>query len=133
MPLIVLNNLTITGNTTFTGTTGWTCTNLLCSALNSVIILQNLVTYTTTTSVNMLGANTQRITMRSNAAGARAIWTFNGNNQSMVYVNPLRIDSSLGQTIWSFAAVIDTTPLPEATQNWNPGTKPETQGITFVN
>jgi len=134
-PLSISNNLTLNagGGTTFTGASGWTCANLLSSALSSNIILQNSITYTTTTSVNMLGANAQRITMRSNAAGARAIWTFNGNNQSMVYVNPLRIDSSLGQTIWSFAAVIDTTPPAEATQNWNPGTKPETQGITFVN
>jgi hypothetical protein len=81
----------------------------------------------------MLGTNANKILMTSNAAGARAIWTFNGNNQSMVYVSATRIDSDLGQTIWSFGGVIALTPLPEATRNWNPGTKPETQGITFVN
>jgi hypothetical protein len=125
--------LTINGNNTFNGTAGWTCANLICSTPNAIITLQNLITYTTTTSVNMLGSNAQKILMTSNAAGARAIWTFNGNNQSMVYVSATRIDSDLGQTIWSFGGVIALTPLPEATRNWNPGTKPETQGITFVN
>jgi hypothetical protein len=127
------NNLTLNGNAVFQGTAGWTCANLICSTAGSTITLQNLITYTTTTSVNMLGTNANKILMTSNAAGARAIWTFNGNNQSMVYVSATRIDSDLGQTIWSFGGVIALTPLPEATRNWNPGTKPETQGITFVN
>jgi hypothetical protein len=127
------NNLTLNGNAAFQGTAGWTCANLICSTAGITITLQNLITYTTTTSVNMLGTNAQKILMTSNAAGARTIWTFNGNTQSMVYVSATRIDSDLGQTIWSFGGVIALTPLPEATRNWNPGTKPETQGITFVN
>jgi hypothetical protein len=83
----------------------------------------------------MLGSNAQRITMRSSDLTAPydlAIWTFNGNTQSMIYVNATAIDSSLGQTIWSFLGT-PPTGIDPSTQNWNPGTKPETQGITFVN
>jgi hypothetical protein len=135
-PLVILNNLTITGtNTTFAGTAGWTCGNLLCSVSNAFITLQSLITYTTTTSVNMLGSNAQRILMRSSDLSAPydlAIWTFNGNTQSMIYVNATAIDSDFGQTIWSFIGT-PPTGIDPSTRNWNPGTKPETQGITFVN
>lgn len=123
--------LTILGTSmVFTGTAGWICDNLLCSVPNAIITLQSLITYTTSTSANMLGTNAQKILMRSSDLTAPydlAIWTFNGNTQSIVYVSATAIDSSLGQTIWSFGGVIDPS-----TQNWNPGTKPETQGITFI-
>jgi hypothetical protein len=82
----------------------------------------------------MLGANASRILMRSSDLTIPydlAIWTFNGNTQSMVYVNATAINSSLGQTIWSFQGT--TNGIDPSTLNWNPGTKPETQGITFVN
>jgi hypothetical protein len=133
----IQNNLTLaaTGNVTFAGTAGWTCANLLCSTAGRIITLQSLVTYTTTTSVNMLGANASRIIMRSSDLTAPydlAIWTLvNGATQSMVYVSATAIDSSLGQTIWSFQGT--TNGIDPSTLNWNPGTKPETQGITFVN
>jgi hypothetical protein len=127
--------LTILGTSiVFTGSAGWTCDNLICSTQGTTITLQSLITYTTTTSVNMLGANASRILMRSSDLTIPydlAIWTFNGNTQSMVYVNATAINSSLGQTIWSFQGT--TNGIDPSTLNWNPGTKPETQGITFVN
>jgi hypothetical protein len=134
---IIQNNLTIaaTNNVTFDGTAGWTCANLICITAGRIITLQSLVTYTTTTSVNMLGSNASRILMRSSDLTIPydlAIWTLvNGATQSMVYVSATAIDSSLGQTIWSFQGT--TNGIDPSTLNWNPGTKPETQGITFVN
>jgi hypothetical protein len=133
----IQNNLTLaaTNNVTFDGTAGWTCANLLCSTAGRTITLQSLVTYTTTTSVNMLGTNALRILMRSSDLTIPydlAIWTLvNGATQSMVYVSATAINSSLGQTIWSFQGT--TNGIDPSTLNWNPGTKPETQGITFVN
>jgi len=132
--LTILGSLTLNVTPTFAGTAGWTCANLLCSVPASTITLQSLITYTTTTSVSMLGSNAQRIIMRSSDTTIPydlAIWTFNGNTQSMVYVSATAIDSSLGQTIWSFQGT--TNGIDPSTLNWNPGTKPETQGITFVN
>jgi len=117
LPLIVTNNLTLNGTTVFTGTAGWTCANLLCSVAGT-ITLQNSVSYRTTTSVNLLGTNLQRITMTSNDATVRAIWTLDqGATQSIVYVDGTRINSSLGQTIWSFGSTLTNT------LNWNVGSQ----------
>jgi hypothetical protein len=133
----IQSNLTFgaLGSVVFAGTAGWTCANLICSTAGRTITLQSLITYTTTTSVNMLGSNAARILMRSSDLTIPydlAIWTLvNGATQSMVYVSAIAIDSSLGQTIWSFQGT--TNGIDPSTLNWNPGTKPETQGITFVN
>jgi hypothetical protein len=133
----IQSNLTFgaLGSVVFAGTAGWTCANLICSTAGRTITLQSLITYTTTTSVNMLGSNAQRILMRSSDLTIPydlAIWTLvNGATQSMVYVSATAIDSDFGQTIWSFQGT--TNGIDPSTRNWNPGTKPETQGITFVN
>lgn len=128
-PLTVTNNLTIGGNNTFSGTSGWNCANLLCSTNGSIITLQTGNTYNTTTNVNMLGIDTSRISMVSSSTSGRAIWTLSPlATQSMVYVNGTRIDSSLGQTIWSFGP-----PVLTDTINWNSGSKPRPVAWTFVN
>jgi len=120
--LVINGNLTLS-NCTFNGTTGWTCTNLICSTTGSTITLQNSIGYRTTTSVNLLGTNASRITMISNSGSIRAIWTLDqGASQSVVYVNGTRIDSSLGQTIWSFAGALTNT------INWGIGSRPPAYG-----
>lgn len=129
--LSITNNLTLNGAATFTGTVGWTCNNLIAQAAAATITLQSGVTYTTTTSVNMLGTNAQRITMRSNAPTVSyAIWTLqNPSTQSMVYVNGQGIDSSAGSTIWSFGGTITTSLVP---LNWGLGSPQITKAFTFV-
>ena len=115
------------GNVTFSGPAGWDCANLLCSTPNRIISLQSGSTYNTTTSVNMLGTDATRIVMSSSSLTTRAIWTLSPTaTQSLVYVNGTRIDSSLGQTIWSFGATLNDT------INWNLGTRPETAAHTFI-
>jgi hypothetical protein len=126
----IQNNLTLAsaGNVVFSGTTGWDCANLLCSTANRTIGLQAGNTYNTTNSVNMLGSDANRIVMSSSSVTDRAIWTLSGGaTQSMVYVNGTRIDSSLGQTIWSFGP-----PVLTDTINWNSGSRPETAAHTFI-
>jgi hypothetical protein len=131
-PLLVTNNLTLLGTSTFTGSAGWTCANLLCSTAASTLTLANNTTYRTTTSASLLGTSGSRITMISNLAASRSIWTLDyGANQSLTYVNGTRIDSSQGQTVWTFGGTVSTT--PPATLNWNVGTRPGTISYTFVN
>jgi hypothetical protein len=127
----ILGTLSLLGSATFAGTHGWTCGTLTCSASNSIIILQASVTYTTTTSVIMLGTNAQRITIRSNAPTVTyAIWTLqNPATQSMVYVNAQGINSNAGMTIYSFQGVVLTS-LPAL--NWFSGASQGTKAFTFV-
>ena len=126
----IQNNLTLaaTNNVTFAGTAGWTCANLICTTPARTITLQNSITYTTTTFANMVATAASPITMTSSSLSIRAIWTLNnGASQIMTYINGTRIDSSLGQTIYSFGGVLTDT------INWNQLTVPGTVAYTFVN
>jgi hypothetical protein len=120
---------------TFAGTAGWTCATLINTTNNSTITLQNNVTYRTTTGVQLVSSlTTQPITMVSNNASIRAIWTLDyGATQNIIYVNGTRIDSSLGQTIWTFGGLISTTPVGAETLNWRTGTRPGTIAYVFLN
>lgn len=133
--LTLSGTLQLNGTTTFTGTAGWTCATLLCTTNNSTITLQNSVTYRTTTGVQLVSSlTTLPITMISNNASIRAIWTLDyGATQNIIYVNGTRIDSSLGQTIWTFGGLISTTPLGAETLNWRTGTRPGTIAYVFLN
>ena len=126
------STLQLNGSTTFAGTAGWTCATLINTTNNSTITLQNSVTYRTTTGVQLVSSlTTQPITMQSVNASIRAIWTLDyGATQNIIYVNGTRIDSSLGQTIWTFGGLISTTPLGAETLNWRTGTRPGT--IAYV-
>jgi hypothetical protein len=132
--LLLINGiLTLSGATTFAGTFGWDCNNLICTTAGTFnITLQQLVTYRTRTAVSITGglATTVRPTMTSSGA-SNAIWTLDfGATQSLIYVNGTRIDSSGGQTIWSFGV----SPANIATTiNWNPGVPLRTVAYTFVN
>lgn len=123
--------LTLNGNNTFTGSAGWTCANLLCSNINTTQTLANISTgasYRTTTSASLTATSASRITMTSNSATTRSLWTLDyGAQQTLVYVNGTRIDSSLGQTIWTFGG------LRTDTVNWATGSRPGTSAYTFVN
>jgi len=132
-PISVSNNLTLaaTGNTTFTGSAGWTCANLICSTTGRTITLANSssgASYRTTTSASLTATAAGPILMTSNNATTRSLWTLDyGAQQSMIYVSGTRIDSSLGQTIWTFDGVRTDT------INWSTGSRPGTSAYTFVN
>jgi hypothetical protein len=132
-PLIVNSSILLTGSTTFTGTSGWDCSNLICSTAGAIFItLQHLVSYRTRLGVSITGgANAVRTTMRSSLVGTDAIWTLDfGATQSLIYVNGTDIDSSGGQTIWSFGVLITDV---NTSINWNPGVPLRTVVYTFVN
>jgi len=125
----IQNNLTLgsNGNVTFAGTAGWTCANLLCSTANRTITLQNSITYTTTGSASLIGAFGSAISMTSNDANLRAIWTLRpGATQDIIYVNGTRIDSSGGQTIWTLGGTTNST------LNWNTGEQPREVAYTYI-
>lgn len=125
----IQNNLTVGSNSNviFSGIAGWDCSNFLCSTPNRTITLQESIQYNTTNNVNLLGSDAQRINMVSSSPTNRAIWTLApAANQSLVYVNGTRIDSSLGQTIWTFGGTLNDT------LNWNLGSRPQTVAYTFI-
>lgn len=133
---VIQNSLTLGsgGNVTFAGTAGWTCANLFCTTTNRTITLQDSVTYRTTTGVQLVSTAAQPITMISNNSSVRAIWTLDaGATQNIIYVNGTRIDSSGGQTIWTFGGIISTTPVGAETLNWRTGTRPGTIAYVFLN
>jgi hypothetical protein len=135
LPISTSNNLTLgaTGNTFFTGSSGWTCANLICTTVGRVITLANSssgASYRTTTNTQLTGTAASPITITSNNATTRSLWTLNnGANQSLAYVSGTRIDSSQGQTIYTFASQNALT----NTVNWATGSRPGTVAYTFVN
>lgn len=130
--LLRITGLLIFGSgPTFAGAFGWDCNNLTCNAAGTFnITLQQGVTYRTRAGVGITGGvSGSRPTMTSSGA-SNAIWTLDfGATQSLIYVNGTRIDSSGGQTIWSFGV----SPANIATTiNWNPGVPLRTVAYTFV-
>lgn len=132
-PFLISSSLTFGagGNLTFTGSAGWTCANLVCSNTSRTLTLANSSTgavYRTTTSASLTATSALPIIMTSDNATTRSLWTLDyGAQQSLVYVNGTRIDSSLGQTIWTFGGVRTDT------INWATGSRPGTSAYTFVN
>ena len=132
-PISISNNLTLgtTGNTTFTGSGGWTCANLICSTISRTITLADSssgASYRTTANAQLTATAASPIIMTSNNATTQSIWTLdNGALQSLIYTNGTRMDSSQGQTIWSFGATLN------GTTNWATGSRPGTVAYTFVN
>jgi hypothetical protein len=131
------NNLTLNGSATFQGTAGWVCANLVSLAAGTfTVTLQQLITYRTRLQAFITGgvSTTVGTTIISSGASTRAIWTLDqGASQSLIYVNGTRIDSSQGQTVWTFGGLISTTPVGAETLNWNIGSPPGTFAYTFLN
>jgi hypothetical protein len=127
----ILNTLTFANNNPrFAGNTGWICANLLFSLPGFTITLANSssgASYRTTATASLIGTNAQRITMTSDNATTQSIWTLdNGAQQSLVYVNGTRIDSSQGATIWSFGGTLVSA------SNWATGSAQATTAYTYV-
>lgn len=127
---LINGNLTLL-TTTFSGSYGWTCNNLLVTSAGSVVTLNETIKYATLLNANIIGTNANRIVFRSSDTISpinKAFWHLSvGASQSMVYTNANGIDSSAGQTIWSFGAT-----LAESI-NWNQGMQPKSLGIAFMN
>ena len=113
--------LTVTGTLTlpdcaytFAGTAGWTAGTLAHTAITNTRIytFEEGLTYTVTTAMNVshTGVQTRRYTYTSAHAATKAILTLAyGATQSVAFLDPTRIDNSLGQPIFSYAGVITTS------------------------
>ena len=120
----------LNANTTITGVGSLTCNILsLTTSLtaNRSLTLQSSSVYNVTNSFIITGpTNSFRYTLKSSIPGTKAIFTLlNGGNQNIGYTNATDIDSSLGQTIYSFNGVITTT------FNWNTLTRPQQKSYIF--
>jgi hypothetical protein len=128
-PITINNNLTLNGSATFQGTAGWDCANLVSTAAGTfTVTLQQAVTYRTRLQAFITGGTSGARTTIISSGASNAIWTLDqGASQSLIYVNGTRIDSSQGQTVWTFGGIRTNT------INWNPGSPPGTFAYTFLN
>ena len=99
---------------TFAGTAGWTVGTLTHTEITAtrIFTLKEAITYTITTAINTTAgiAPTYRYTYTSAHASTKAILTLAYSaTQSISAINPTRIDSSLGQVIFSYGGVITTS------------------------
>jgi hypothetical protein len=120
------NILTFDGNINNIGTNGWTTNQLVCSTGTHTYKVGN--TYITINLLQLLGTAIAPIVMNSSTPSSRANFVLNyGGTQTVGYVNATDIDSSLGQTIWDWAGVLNNT------VNWNILTANVKEAYTFIN
>jgi len=112
-PLTITGTLTLPAlAVTFDGTSGWTVGTLQHTAITTVsktFTFKQAVTYAITTAMTVThaGSQTVRYTYTSADANIKTIITLSyGATQNIAFLDPTRIDSSLGQTIFSFKGVI---------------------------
>lgn len=131
---IMTNTHTVSTQTiNWLGSAGWSTANLLNSFAGGNLVLASGVTYTVRSQISFTGGTAgARPQIRASLTNStKAILTLNfGAAQSMIYVNATDIDSSGGQTIWSFGVLPVTNLL--RTINWNPGVPLRTVAYTFV-
>lgn len=128
-----LNLNAIGGVYTFGGTGGFEVANFetqLPDAVGRIIYLSQTATeFKINNSLTMVGTSAIPRILQNQSGTTKAIFTLASSaSQNVYYVNATRIDSGLGQTIWSFGA----TALIE-TINWNVGGATTTSAITYVN
>lgn len=130
--LTVTNTLSLpNAAVTFSGSSGW-ITNTLISAAGATGRTWTLVSTNTYTINSAMTINTASSVSHnsfiSSSPGTKAILTLkNGATQDLSFVNATDIDSSNGQTIWTYKGTITTS------LNWNTlPTEPKTIATQFV-
>ena len=116
--LNISNNLTylLASVVTMSGSFGWTTANFYILTSNNIShTLVATKTYTVTSYFESIATTSSlKHSLISSSPGTKAIFTLNyGATQNVGYTNATDIDSSLGQTIWTFNGVVTTT------NNWN--------------
>lgn len=131
---IMTNTHSISNQTiNWLGSAGWSTANLLNSFAGGTLVLASGVTYTVRSQISFTGGTfaVRPLIRASLVNSTKAILTLDfGATQSLIYVNATDIDSSGGQTIWSFGVLPVTNLL--RTINWNPGVPLRTVVYTFV-
>jgi hypothetical protein len=117
-----------TGSLTWSGSFGFNVgTFSWLASTTQVITLTQLVEYIIRTSMTTRGSAANLITLTSSGAGNRALLTLNNSAiQDVGFTSATRIDSSLGQTIYTRkGALTDTV-------NWQLLTNPVTVSKSFL-
>lgn len=120
-------------NTIITGAAGFNCGTLSLTAVLAAartLTLKSGNTYNIDNFVVTGSSNSFRYSIISSTGGSQAILTLStSGTQNVMYTNATDIDSSLGQTIWSFQGVTSNT------LNWgNLNVSQMDSGVsTFVN
>jgi hypothetical protein len=116
--LSVSNNLSYAAGSviTFAGTNGWTTKNFYILTSNN--ISHTLVagkSYRVTTYFESISTTSSlKDSLISSIPGTKSVFTLDyGATQNVGYTNAVDIDSSIGQTIWTFNGVVTRT------NNWN--------------
>lgn len=118
---------TATTSITFVGSFGWDFVNLFSTAAASNIKLVAGQTYTVNGGTMICtGTDAGRLTI-SSTTSTKAILTLKGAvTQTNTYLNGTNIDSSLGNTVYTWLGTLSNT------INWNVGAQPPGSSIPFV-
>jgi len=100
--------LTLSAALTFAGTNGFTTNNFTCTTAGLTHTLVAGNTYTITGAMTTTGTATSHIILTSSSAGTYAILTLTGT-QDNGFLDGTWIDSSNGQTIWTYSGVLSNT------------------------
>ena len=99
---------------TFAGTAGFTVGSITSSNINHITILVSGVTYTINNSFTFTATAGNHNIFKSSTGGVNAILTLKqGATQDLSFIDGTDIDSSNGQTIWSYKGTLTRT------TNWN--------------
>ncbi len=126
--LTLNDNLNLGGlSQTFAGTAGWTIPSLSgFTTAAKILTLQASNTYNVTSPLTIAGTSASHNSIVSSSATVRAFFNLAyGVAQDISFCDGTRIDSSGGQTIWSYKASLTDT------INWNVGVKPPIIAYVF--
>jgi len=122
----ISGTLTLTVSTTFQGTFGFTTTNFTCNTIGLTHTLLTGLTYTVTGVMTTSGTAVSHIILRSSSVSSSATFTLTGT-QDNAFLDGTWIDSSGGQTIWTYGGTLSNT------TNWkNFSTFPLNTSFTFL-
>ena len=103
----VFPNYVSSVSTTFGGSEGCTFTTFTSTTAGITYVFAINETYTVNSGITLTGTSASRISFVSSSANTKAIFTvLQGASMDVGYVNPTDIDSSLGQTVWSYRGTI---------------------------
>lgn len=94
-------------STTFGGSEGCSFTTFTAQTVGTIYTFQSTDTYTVNSGITLTGTNASRVSFRSSSAGTQATLTvLQGATIDVGYANATDINSSLGQTVWSYRGTL---------------------------
>lgn len=112
--LNLAGTLTTSRNTTFGGIGGWSVSNFNCVTAGRTTTLNTGNTYTITSGITLTFTSASHGGFVSSSSGTKANLILNiGASQDIDFCDATDIDSSAGQTFWSYKGILSNT------NNWN--------------